>query len=118
MTDLLWYDFDIIYKARIDSKAADGLTRILWQEDQNSSHLLGAITVTSTLKMHDIIHEIDQNQELQGLIQKVIEGTAMKQRFTIISGRLFYQRRLVIPCSSSLIPMILKEYHDTLLVAI
>lgn len=32
--------------------------------------------------------------------------------YEIISGRLFYKKRLVLPRGSKFIPLILKEFHD------
>lgn len=61
LTTFLGYDFEIVYKARTDNKAADGLSRIPWAEHQSSDIVLGAITVTSTLQMQDIFEEVDSD---------------------------------------------------------
>lgn len=114
LTKLLGYDFEIVYKTGFENKAADGLSRIPWQSNQNTSTLLGAITVTSTLQMQDIFEEVDQNEQLQGMLQRILQGAEVHSGYEIISGRLFYKKRLVLPRSSKFIPLILQEHHDGL----
>lgn len=73
---------------------------------------MDAITVTSNLQMQDIFEEVDSDEKLQTLVQKVTSGKELKPGYTVISGRLFYKKRLVLPRTSSFVLVILKEYHD------
>lgn len=46
------------------------------------------------------------------MVQRIIKGEELKPGYSVISGRLFYKKRLVLPRTSPFIQVILKEYHD------
>lgn len=103
------FDFEIIYKAGIENKAADGLSRISQDTKFDNEGLLCALTVSSNLQMQDLLEEIDSNPGLQKEIQDIVQGRNPKKHYSIIKGRLFYKGRLVIPKTSKYIVIILQE---------
>ncbi|KAF8112869.1 hypothetical protein N665_0059s0007 [Sinapis alba] len=111
LTKLLGYDFEIVYKAGVDNKVADSLSRILWSKEQDNTEWLGAITVNTTLQMQDIFDEVDKDKALQKRVYEMTVGNDHKPGYTMVGGRMFYMRRLVLSRESSHIPLILKLYH-------
>ena len=109
LTKLLGFDFEIIYKAGIENKAADGLSRISQDTKFDNEGLLCALTVSSNLQMQDLLEEIDSDPGLQQEIQDIVQGRNPKKHYSIINGRLFYKGRLVIPKTSKYIVIILQE---------
>ncbi|CAA7036029.1 unnamed protein product [Microthlaspi erraticum] len=65
--------------------------------------------------MQDIFKEIDADAGIQAQLQRVKEGLEEKVGFTVVAGRLRFKQRLVIPRTSSHIPLILHEYHTGVL---
>ncbi|CAA7031808.1 unnamed protein product [Microthlaspi erraticum] len=109
---LLGFEFDIIYKPGVENKAADGLSRIVRDQEHYSSKELMSLTVHATLELQDIFKEIAEDKQLEDQIQRVNDGKEEKREYTVVDGRLMCHGRLVIPRSSSHIPMILREFHS------
>lgn len=112
LTKLLGYDFEIVYKAGVENKVADGLSRVMIGRQTTSEGLLFALTVSSTIQMQNILDEIDVKEEIHKLMREVAVGSIEKKGYTVVSGRLFYKNYLVLPRLSVHIPQILHEYHD------
>ncbi|CAA7062547.1 unnamed protein product [Microthlaspi erraticum] len=108
---LFGFEFDIVYKPGVENKAEDGLSRIHHEAKQMSSTQLMSITVPAVLQLQDIYKEIAEDVQIQDQLTRVLEGKEEKTEFTVSNGRLLKNGRLVIPRSSSHIPLILKEYH-------
>lgn len=112
LTKLLGYDFEIVYKAGVENKVADGLSRVMIDRRVDAQGLLCALTVTTSLQMQQILEDLDVNEEIQQLTRHVTLGSVMKLGYKVVAGRLLYKDRLDLPRKSSHIPQILKEYHD------
>lgn len=97
LTRILGYEFDIEYKMGSENKAGDGLSRIVKHREGSSSTLLMALTVPSSLQLQDLYHEIDGDVEIQQLFTKISAGEHVKTGYSVVDGRLFYKKRLVIP---------------------
>lgn len=106
---LLGYDFEIIYKLRLENKADDGLSRI-----SSLTTMLLALTVPKIIQMQDIYKEVDGNEGIQRKIVQCNEGSMINKGYTVIHGRLLYKKRLVIPRDSQYVALLLQEYHDGL----
>ncbi|KAL0815055.1 hypothetical protein Bca101_071498 [Brassica carinata] len=112
LTQLLGYDFDILYKPGCDNKAADGLSRIENESLLHCGSVCLALTVPSVIQIQDIYNEIAEEAELQRLISLVRRDESVNAHYRVIDNKLWYKRRLVIPKQSTLIPLILFECHD------
>lgn len=65
--------------------------------------------------MQQIFDELDADEKINNLIKDVMMGKSEKMGYSVVSGRLLYKNRLVLPRESQFIPHILKEYHDRIL---
>ena len=115
LTRIMGYDFDIEYKVGTENKVVDGLSRIVQYAAVEVQARCFALTLPSSLQAQDIYEELDKSEKIQGLIAKVCHGESVKKGYTVIQGRLYYKGRLVLPSDSVFIPLLLKEYHDSLL---
>lgn len=111
MHKLLGYEFDIVYKPGVENKAAYGLSRIQYAHQTSTLSTLLALTVPSTLQLHDIFKEIDDC----AFLQDIKEGLEVKKGYSLVQGHLLYKNSLVIPSSLKHIPLILKERHDSVI---
>ena len=105
ISKLAGYDFEIQYKPGKENSAADALSR-------RSSYC--AMTV---LKIHDFeewVEEIKQDVKLQKTMQDLIINPMSHAGYTLRDQKLFYKEKLVLSKSSSRIPIILKEFHSSL----
>lgn len=115
LTRIMGYDFDIEYKVGAENRVADGLSRIVQYSAMEFQPQLRALTVPTTLQMQDIYAEIDNSSQIHGIIVKLNREEQVKMGYALIQGRLVYNGSLVLPSDSKFIPMILHEYHNSLL---
>lgn len=71
LTKLLGYDFEISYKAGIDNKVADGLSRVIIDRHLNAERVLCALIMPSSVQMQSIFDENDANEDIQQMIKEV-----------------------------------------------
>ncbi|KAF8085677.1 hypothetical protein N665_0652s0005 [Sinapis alba] len=112
LTKLLGYDFEILYKAGVENKVADGLSRMMGEKPFVVPELLLALTSTSNLQMQDIFEEIDVDDTLKSQLQEVIEGRSERVGYSIRGVVCFIKKRLVLPKNSRFIALIFQEYHS------
>lgn len=115
LTRILGYEFDIEYKVGSENKVADGLSRIDHSVESEAGLLLLSMTVPMTLQLQDLYKEIEENEEIQLISNKLQSGQEVESGFTLVNGKLFYKQKLVIPATSQQIPLILQESHDTVM---
>ena len=115
LTRILGYEFDIEYKVGSENKVADGLSRIDHSLESEAGLLLLAMTVPVTLQLQDLYREVEENEEIQLISNRLQTGQTVKNGFSLINGRLFYKQKLVIPSTSNQIPLIMQECHDTVM---
>ncbi|KAG7537173.1 Chromo/chromo shadow domain [Arabidopsis suecica] len=109
LTKLLGFDLDIVYKPGVDNKAADGLSRI----PHSISALLMAVTVPTVIQLQDLYKEVDTDAHIQEIVSKLRDKTLLGTHYHLVDGRLWYKQRMVIPKTSTFIPVILYEHHDS-----
>ena len=99
------YDFEIQYKLGKENSIADALSR-------RSSYC--AMTVLQIHDFEEWTEEIKQDDKLQKIMQDLIIDPASHMGYTLRDQKLFYKEKLVLSKSSSRIPIILKEFHSSL----
>ena len=100
----LGYDFEIKYKPGVQNVAADALSRCFfaaWSTPQ--------LDWLQTLK-----EELVKDDKLNQIIQQCASNGQTDNNYSCRNGLLLWRNRMVISQNSSLIHLILKEYHDTL----
>lgn len=112
---MLGYEFDNEYKVSSENKVADGLSRIDYYTLQCKPIDLFALTIPTSLQLQDLYGEIEKDTEIQEVVKRLQSGEHVKSGFSLVNGKLLYKQRLVIPANSALIPVILAEYHDSVI---
>ncbi|XP_057424795.1 uncharacterized protein LOC130718278 [Lotus japonicus] len=106
VSKLAGFDFDIQYKPGKDNSAADALSR-------RSSYC-----AISILQIHDFeewVEEVNKDDKLQKIIQDLILDPTSHSGYVLRDQKLFFKGRLVLSKTSSRIPVILKEFHSSLM---
>lgn len=106
ISKLLGYDFEIKYKPGIENKAADALSRKLQKV---------ALSTVQFYEWEDIEAEVEQDDGLKKIMQKLVADPTSHTGYKLYKGRLYYNGRMVVPRNSSKIPLILKEFHGSAL---
>lgn len=78
LTKLLGYDFEILYKAGVENKVADGLSRVMIDSQVNAEGMLCALTVSSSIQMQQIFDELDSDEKINNMIKDVMMGKSEK----------------------------------------
>ena len=98
---LFGYDFDIEYKTGVANRMANTLSRI------PSHPTLLSISVPRVLQLENLPREIALDPTLAPIQRALSQGQPTTPGYSLIQGRLFYINKLVIPATSTLIPLLL-----------
>lgn len=94
---LLGYDFDIVYKPRLENKAADALSRM------HQEVLLLVISVPTLLSIPDLLAHVATGPFLAKILQEIKAGTHTGG-YSLSKGVLKFKGRLVIAATSPFNP--------------
>lgn len=108
MTNLLGFQFDVVYKARVENKVADALSRQF-----ENAEFRTLLSWPAWKQGKEIDEEVKSDSELQKVIEDIGKDPNAKPSYSIRGERLFYKNRLVIFASSTLIPLLLEEFHSS-----
>ena len=105
---LLGYSFEVMYKPRLENKAADALSRM-----PPTVHFY-SLTAPTLIDLAIIKTEVEKDERLQKIMAELNTGENTEEsKFSIHQGMLRYKDRIVISKTSTLIPTILHTYHDS-----
>lgn len=106
----IWFEFEIHYKPGASNRVADALTR---REEREMEY--GAILTTSAINWDEIRKENEEDKFIVQLRKDIFENEKSYPGYHVDDGRLYYGGRLVISRASSVIPFLLKVYHDSVI---
>ncbi|KAA0052082.1 ty3-gypsy retrotransposon protein [Cucumis melo var. makuwa] len=107
---LLGYSFEVVYKPGAENKAADALSR-----KPAEVHLFG-LSVPITIDLEVIKKEVFQDPKYVKIVEEIkqLEEPA-ESKYSLQNGMLMFKNRLVILKNSSLIPVILDTFHNSVI---
>lgn len=109
LTKLLGYDFEILYQPGLQNKAADALSRIEQPMEMNSMFTVGIV------KMEIVNRKMLKDTKLQRIWEELQHGSEGGSKYSLENGKLLYENRVVLSRTSSLIPMLMHTFHDSIL---
>ncbi|XP_015953413.1 uncharacterized protein LOC107477848 [Arachis duranensis] len=102
---LLGFDFEIQYKPGRENVAADALSRCFF-----AAFYTPQLDWVTTLK-----EDLQADDSLKALLLQCRQNPQGEGNYSSKNGLLLWRNRVVIPLGSSLIKLILKEYHDSVI---
>ncbi|KAL0539616.1 hypothetical protein IC582_023832 [Cucumis melo] len=84
LTKLLGYDFEILYQPGLLNKAADALSRVDTRVELNE------MTTSGIVDMNTVSEEVENDEELQQIIEKLKKEPEVGGKFEWKNGRLLY----------------------------
>jgi hypothetical protein len=106
LVKLLGYDFSIEYKKGVENAVADALSRIVEHGE------LAAISHPIPHWLEPIQEEVATKPQLQELVRKIEEDEAVGP-WEYKGGLIYFKNRIYLEGNSTLIPMIIREYHSS-----
>ena len=104
VSKLMGFDFEVKYKPGQHNSVADALSRRL--------HMT-AISTVQFIEWEGIEEELFADEKLKKVMQELLVQPDKHAGFELKQGKLWYKGRLVLPKTSARIPMVLKEFHDS-----
>ena len=101
---LIGFDFEIQYKPGKNNSAADALSRRI------------TFATMTVLKCHELetwAEEVHKDDRLNGIIKDLLVDSTSHPGYQLKGDRLFFKGKLVLPRSSSHIPVLLAEFHSS-----
>ena len=109
VTNMLGYDFDIIYRNSKQNFVADALSR----KDEDVEALLCAISIIQPDWINEARGEWKNDEEVWALIQKLQQDPSTSDTFSWKNDSLWYKDRLYLCKNSQLKQKILMELHTS-----
>ncbi|TYJ97524.1 transposon Tf2-1 polyprotein isoform X1 [Cucumis melo var. makuwa] len=108
LSKLLGYSFEVVYKPGLENKAVGALSR------KPPDIQLNSISAPYFVDLQVIKEQVEKDEKLKKVIANLSkEDEAQTSKFTLKNGHLHYKNRLVISKASSLIPVMLNTFHDS-----
>lgn len=108
LSKLMGYQFEVVYKPGPENKAADALSR-----KEIDAELSAICMKPCWLDFTKIREETQTDSELTQLQDVLLADPDSKPGYCLREGLIFYDGRLLLSKSSSLIPILLQEFHST-----
>lgn len=105
---LLGYNFEIVYKTGKLKRGADALSRV-----SEFGEMRTMSTYPVWADQQRVITEVHDDPKLKAIITKLQADPSSHPDFSYQRGVLLYKGRLVLSKTSSLIPLMLQEFHTT-----
>ncbi|KAA0039091.1 Transposon Ty3-G Gag-Pol polyprotein [Cucumis melo var. makuwa] len=105
---LLDYSFKVVYKPGAENRATDALSR-----KPDEVQLFG-LSVPVTIDLEVIKKEVSQDPKYEKIVEQIKQiEEPTESKYSLQNGLLMYKNRLVILKHSSLIPVILDTFHNS-----
>ncbi|WCJ33627.1 Transposon Tf2-6 polyprotein [Euphorbia peplus] len=105
---LLGYNFSICYKPGRENRAADALSR----RDEDGE-LFTLVSIPTWVQGAQMLEEVKQDPQLLKIISDLEQNIHQHPGYSLQNGVLFYKKRLVLSKTSSWIPKLISEFHNT-----
>lgn len=109
VTKLLGFDFQIQFKPGISNRVADALSRKAVREV-----VLSTMISSNKVIWTELEKEMKDDKDHQRIRHELQDGTKEYIGFALVDDKLMYKGRSVIPRKSAVIPVLLRECHDSL----
>ncbi|KAF7119456.1 hypothetical protein RHSIM_Rhsim13G0234900 [Rhododendron simsii] len=109
LTQLLGYDYEIMFKAGQDNKVADALSRYGIREEGN----LLALSVVQTDWLNSLKLGWQTDPALKAIIEELSNDPTSNEGYNLSQGVLTYKGRLVVNSDAQLRAFIMQEIHAT-----
>lgn len=107
MSKLMGYDFEVQYKPGSSNKVADALSRKTVGEI-----VLGVMVAGLAVDWKKLEEEVATDSFLTQIKNELQHGREVPH-FSLVECKLLFKGRYVIPPASFVIPILLREYHDS-----
>lgn len=108
VSKLMGYNFTIQYKSGVSNRVADALSR-----EFVGTIELGSILMSGGTQWADYANSVRNDEYILKLTTDIQSGKHTPKGYHVEHGDLRYKGRLVLPPKSSLIPILLHDYHDS-----
>lgn len=109
LTQLLGYDYEIMFKAGQDNKVADALSRYGVRQEGN----LLALSVVQTDWLNSLKLGWQTDPILKAIIEELSNDPTSNEGYNLSQGVLSYKGRLVVSSDAQLRALIMQEIHAT-----
>jgi Reverse transcriptase (RNA-dependent DNA polymerase)/RNase H-like domain found in reverse transcriptase/Integrase zinc binding domain/Retroviral aspartyl protease len=113
LSKLVGYDFSIEYKSGSSNAAADALSRVHETENITPTMALMALSKPFCLDLDRLQTELLQDDQTKQIIIGLGNSPSSWPNWTYTDGFLRHKGRLYLPATSSLIPILLADYHSS-----
>ena len=107
---LLGFEYTIQYRPGHENGVADALSRIAGEDAKASFYLLSSPQFSF---LTDLKEELATNHEFLALHEKIQKDPDAAAEYRIENGLILQRRRIWLPTGSSIIPLLLEEFHST-----
>ncbi|KAL8124581.1 hypothetical protein AgCh_012294 [Apium graveolens] len=108
VTKLLGFDFEIQFKPGTANRVANALSR-----KQTGDIVLNTLLSTPRVSWDILDKELKANPIIKRIIADLSDGNPVHNGFSLVENRVIYKGHTVIPHQSVFKPVLLKEYHDS-----
>lgn len=104
------FEFEIHYKPGSANRVADALSRKTASEGEIGLHTMLSSSGPSWAMIKE---QLEKDPFIRKMVEDITQENRVHLGFTVENGRLLYKGRLVLSPTSTLIPHLLKFYHDS-----